>query len=99
MRVTYLRDCLRRRVFVKTEKKRMFFKAICKSKLINKDLVFFIKIFRTSFFCNLSYIKLKNFCNYTYKSHAIYKFFGVERSALRDIGHFGIFIGLRKKNW
>lgn len=78
------RDIIKRNNFKKFEGKRRLMKAFSKSLKNSKASKIYFKILIRGLKGKRSSVQLHNSCQLTYKSHTVFRFFGLERTILRE---------------
>lgn len=78
-------------------------KNIIKLFYLNKHLDYKVKFYvlylLSKYKKNNSFVRNKNYCVLTARSHGVYSFFSLSRIFLKGKGSFGYVPGLRKSSW
>ena len=99
MRYLIKKDLKNRKIFVKNEVKRMFFKIFFNDLQINIEMRLFFYYQFNLFVRKAAVSRIRNLCLFTGRSRAVFRVFGVYRSVLKNLITTGFLSGIRKSSW
>lgn len=98
MKKLYIRDKLKRRFVERYELERLLSKFFIQG-CFAFELKSFFFIINSRKFCFKNYVRIKNRCYLSNRSHGVFRFFKLSRICFKELGKYGFISGLRKSSW
>jgi small subunit ribosomal protein S14 len=86
--------------FYKREQRLIYIKALCRSQFIAERIKMKVRNEMVNLGKKFGFLtRVRNRCFITGRSGSVYGKFHLSRMKLRDLGHSGVIVGLKKSSW